>query len=69
MPEPIWTLPFISRKGKWDIDGIPLERLVGPAVVIDVRASVAADRDYRISLEDIERWEVRYGPYRPARSS
>jgi kynurenine formamidase len=31
-------------------------------VVIDVRTSVAADRDYRMSLEDIQRWEVRHGP-------
>ncbi len=43
------------------IDGIPLERLMGPAVVIDVRTLVAADRDYRLSLEDIQRWEARHG--------
>ena len=41
--------------------------LIGPAIVIDVRRQVEADRDYRLSAEDIGRWEKRYGRV-PART-
>ena len=53
--------PVHFAQGEAGIDGIPLERLMGPAAVIDVRTSVAAERDYRMSLEDIQRWEARHG--------
>jgi kynurenine formamidase len=36
--------------------------MVLPAVVIDVRAQVAADPDYRITVADLEAWEDAYGP-------
>ena len=44
------------------VDQIPLERLIGPAVVIDVARAAAADPDYRLSLEDVRAWERRQGP-------
>jgi len=53
--------PIHFAQGQIGIDQIPIERLMGPLVVIDVRVAVAADRDYRLSLEDIQRWEIRYG--------
>jgi kynurenine formamidase len=40
---------------------IPLERLIGPAVVIDVTAQVAADRDYRLTRDDVLAWESEHG--------
>jgi kynurenine formamidase len=40
---------------------IPLDRLIGPAVVIDVSRQAAADGDYRLSLEDVRSWERRQG--------
>jgi kynurenine formamidase len=43
------------------VDEIPLARLVAPAVVIDVRNAVAIDRDYRLTIRDIEAWEQRHG--------
>ncbi len=49
--------PVHFAEGQAGIDGIPIDRLVGPAVVIDVRAAVKDDRDYRVSLSDIHRWE------------
>lgn len=39
------------------VDAIPLERLVGPAAVIDVREKCAADRDYQIGVADLRAWE------------
>ncbi len=43
-------------------DEIPLERLMGPAVVIDVSRRASADRDYQVSVADFEAWEERNGP-------
>lgn len=40
---------------------IPLERLVGGAVVIDVSARAAENPDYRLSAEDVRGWEGRHG--------
>ena len=40
---------------------IPLEQLVAPAVVIDVSAQAAADRDYRLSAQDVWAFEKQHG--------
>ena len=40
---------------------IPLEQLIAPAVVIDVSASAAKDRDYRATREDVLAFERRHG--------
>jgi kynurenine formamidase len=42
-------------------DEIPLERLIGPAVVIDVTVKTEADRDYRLTREDVLAWESEHG--------
>jgi kynurenine formamidase len=39
------------------VDAIPLEQLVGPAVVVDVSRKCQADRDYRIAIDDFRDWE------------
>ena len=43
------------------VDRVPLASLVGPTAVVDVSASAAADRDYRLTVADLERWEERHG--------
>jgi len=53
--------PIHFGKGKWTADQIPISKLIGPVVVIDVTRSAAKDRDYRISTADIEAWEKRNG--------
>jgi kynurenine formamidase len=53
--------PVHFAEGGDATDAIPLERLVGPAVLVDVRARVAADRDYRVAVADFEAWEARHG--------
>jgi kynurenine formamidase len=40
---------------------IELNRLIAPAVVIDVSAQAAADRNYRVSIADIENFEDLHG--------
>jgi kynurenine formamidase len=42
-------------------DQIPLERLIGPAVVIDIAQKAEADRDYRLTREDVLAWEAEHG--------
>jgi kynurenine formamidase len=42
-------------------DEIPLSRLIGPAVVVDVASKVADDPDYLVSVEDLEAFEASFG--------
>ncbi|HYE35433.1 cyclase family protein [Methylocaldum sp.] len=44
------------------VDRIPLDRLIGPAVVIDVSSKAAENPDYRVSLDDLAVWEEGHGP-------
>jgi kynurenine formamidase len=50
--------PIHFAEGGWTLAEIPLERLIGPAAVVDVSAAAAADRDFRIGLEELEAWEA-----------
>lgn len=52
---------WISGKGGHDVSTIPPARLVGPAVVLDFTAQVAANNDYLVTIEDIKAWEAEHG--------
>lgn len=54
--------PIHFAEGKSTVDRIPLNRLVGPAVVIDVTARSEANADYLITAADIEAAERQDGP-------
>ena len=43
------------------VDEIPLDRLIGPAVVVDVSKKCLRDADYRVSVEDLTDFEKRHG--------
>lgn len=49
-----------ARSGQ-TLDQVPLERLVGAGVRIDVSAQCARDRDYLVTTQDFEQWEVAHG--------
>lgn len=53
--------PVHFAKGKWAADEIPLEKLTGEAVVIDISANAMKDADYQVSVADIEVWEKNNG--------
>lgn len=53
--------PVHFAKGHKTIDQIPLEQLIGTAIVIDVTAQCANNPDYLVSVADIENWEKRNG--------
>jgi kynurenine formamidase len=46
----------------WTVDAIPAERLIRPAVVIDVTAKTAKDADYRVTPVDFQAFESAHGP-------
>lgn len=54
--------PIHFAAGGGTVDRIPLEKLIGPAAVIDVSDKAAADRDYRFTVKDFLVWEKRHGP-------
>lgn len=45
-----------------DVASVPIERLIGPLVVIDRRAECEADPDYLLRVEDIQGFEADHGP-------
>lgn len=53
--------PVHFARGQRTVDEIPLEQLIGDAVVVDVRGPVARSPDYQIQQADFERWEARHG--------
>ncbi|MEE8200074.1 MAG: cyclase family protein, partial [Candidatus Acidoferrales bacterium] len=53
--------PIHFPPGRTPVDEIPLQRLMGPAVVLDIRAQAAANPDYRLTPEDVRAWEKRHG--------
>src|SRR5262249_3397007 len=53
--------PIHFAEGRATTDAIPLSRLIGPAVVVDVREACARDRDYRLSAADLDTWEAAHG--------
>ncbi len=53
--------PIHFSRGKQTLDQVPIDRLVGSAVRIDVADQCAIDRDYRVVIQDLERWESTHG--------
>lgn len=53
--------PIHFAEGKQTVDQIPLESLIGPAVVLDVSEQALANRDYLVSIKDFTDWESKHG--------
>ena len=53
--------PIHFAEEKHTADQVPLDRLVGPGVVIDVAARADADADYRLDAAALEEWERSHG--------
>lgn len=52
---------WISGRDGDDVSQIPVDRLIGPAAVIDLTDKVAADPDYLLSVADVQEWEATNG--------
>jgi kynurenine formamidase len=57
--------PLHFAEGKRSNEQIPLEQLIAPLAVIDVSKQAAANRDYRLTREDVLQFEKRYGRIKP----
>ena len=53
--------PFHFAKEGETVGALPIERMVGPAAVIDVSAKAAADTDYTLQPDDVTAWEATNG--------
>ena len=57
--------PIHFARDRETMERVPLERLIGPVVVIDVSDKAAADRDYRVSAADVLAFEAKHGRIEP----
>ena len=53
--------PIHFFKDRDYLDQLPLERLIGKGVVIDVSEKCASNPDYQVSVEDLAGWEATHG--------
>jgi len=53
--------PIHFAAGKPTVDRIPLSRLVGRGVLVDVTAACAVDPDYQVRVQDFLDWEHAHG--------
>jgi len=53
--------PVHFAENRNSVDQIPLDRLIGPAIKIDISAKARSDRDYQVSVADFEAWETQNG--------
>lgn len=53
--------PVHFAQGRWAVDEIPLDRLVGEALVVDVSAASATQPDYQVTIADLTAWESAHG--------
>ncbi len=53
--------PIHFAEGKLPVDEVPVDQLIGAAIVIDVSERALANRDYLISVADFEAWEKTNG--------
>jgi len=57
--------PYHFARDGLAVGVLPVERLVGPAAVIDVSAKAAAEVDYTLSVDDVTAWEAKHGKLSP----
>lgn len=53
--------PIHFAEGQWTTDQIPIDRLIGAAIVVDVSEKALNNRDYQLTVEDFQAWEQQNG--------
>lgn len=53
--------PIHFAEGKQTVDEIPLKKLMGAAIKVDVSKNAKDDPDYLISIDDLKAWEEKHG--------
>jgi kynurenine formamidase len=57
--------PVHFAKGRHTVDQIPLQQLIGAAIVIDVAEKCVTNADYQVTVADFQNWERKNGKIRP----
>ena len=57
--------PVHFAQGSHTADQVPLDRLVGPALVIDVTEAARQNADYQVTVADLQAWEKEHGQIEP----
>ncbi|MDD5216724.1 MAG: cyclase family protein [Candidatus Omnitrophica bacterium] len=57
--------PIHFAENKQTAEQVPLEKMIGAAVVVDVSAKVKGHRDYQVAVKDLTDWETLHGPIPP----
>lgn len=52
--------PSHFAKGGWRAHQVPIDNLIGPGVIIDVREKAHKDPDYRVTIQDLMDWEAQF---------
>lgn len=53
--------PIHFAEGKRAADEVPVQQLMGPAVVVDIRTQASTNADYRLTVDDLTAWEKKHG--------
>jgi kynurenine formamidase len=53
--------PIHFAEGGWTAEAIPVERFLGPGVIIDIESQAHENPDYLLSAFDVEQWESVHG--------
>ena len=53
--------PIHFAEGKWSVDQIPPEKLVGQAIVISISTKASNDRNAQLTVADLLNWEKTHG--------
>lgn len=57
--------PIHFFEGGETVEKIPLDKTIGPGIVVDVSAKALKDKDYLVSIEDLIAFETLHGPIEP----
>ena len=52
--------PIHFARDRQSVDEIPLDRLMGPAIKVDVTDNAGDNPDYQVTVWDLQRWEERH---------
>ena len=53
--------PVHFAQGRWSVEQVPIDQLIGAASVVDVSTAAARTPDYQVSVADLTAWEQVHG--------
>ena len=53
--------PVHFAAGKWPVEEIPVDKMIGEAIVVDVSEKALPNPDYQATVEDLQAWETVHG--------